>query len=62
MVPGHSFKFAAALQRAQAGDAPVLIRISTRSGHGGGKPLMKRIDEIADNWAFLVKSLGMTLP
>jgi prolyl oligopeptidase len=61
VVPGHSFKFAAALQRAQAGDAPVLIRISTRAGHGAGKPVSKRIAEIADDWAFLVKNLGMTL-
>ena len=59
VVPGHSFKFAAALQHAQAGDAPVLIRISTRAGHGGGKPTAKRIEETADQWAFLVKNLGM---
>ncbi len=59
VVPGHSFKFAAALQRAQLCQAPVLISISTRSGHGGGKPLTKRIDELADQWAFLVKNLGM---
>ncbi|MEE8155085.1 MAG: prolyl oligopeptidase family serine peptidase [Phycisphaerales bacterium] len=59
VVPGHSFKFAAALQYAQAGDAPVLIRIETRAGHGGGKPTTKRIEEAADLWAFLVKSLDM---
>ena len=59
VVPGHSFKFAAALQYAQAGDAPVLIRIETRAGHGGGKPTSKRIEEAADLWAFLVKSLDM---
>jgi len=53
VVPGHSFKFAAALQRAQAGDAPVLIRIETRAGHGGGKPTSKRIEEIADAAVFL---------
>jgi prolyl oligopeptidase len=62
VVPGHSFKFAAALQRAQAGDAPVLIRIETRAGHGGGKPTGKRIEEITDLWAFLVKNLQMKLP
>jgi prolyl oligopeptidase len=61
VVPGHSFKFAAALQRAQACDAPVLIRISTRAGHGGGKPLGKKIEEVADHWAFLVTVLGMKL-
>lgn len=62
VVPGHSFKFAAALQQAQAGDAPVLIRIETRAGHGAGKPTAKQIEEVADQWAFLVKNLGMKLP
>jgi prolyl oligopeptidase len=59
VVPAHSFKFAAALQYAQAGDAPVLIRIETRAGHGAGKPTEKLIGEVADAWAFLVESLGM---
>ena len=58
VVPGHSFKFTAALQRAQACSAPVLIRVSTRAGHGVGKPVRKRIEEIADDWAFLRKNLG----
>ncbi len=62
VVPGHSFKFAAALQYAQAGDAPVLIRIETRAGHGAGKPTAKIIEEVADQWAFLVKNLKMKLP
>jgi prolyl oligopeptidase len=56
--PGHSFKFAAALQAAQAGDAPALIRIETKAGHGAGKPTSKVIEEIADRWAFLVKVLN----
>ena len=60
VVPGHSFKFAATLQKAHAGTAPVLIRIETRAGHGSGKPTTKQIDEAADKWAFLVKVLGMT--
>jgi len=59
VVPGHSFKFAAQLQYAQAGDEPVLIRIETRAGHGAGKPTAKRIEEAADQWAFLVHELGM---
>jgi prolyl oligopeptidase len=59
VVPGHSFKFAAALQQAQACHYPVLIRITTRAGHGAGKPTAKRIEEISDEWAFLVKSLRM---
>ena len=58
VVPGHSFKFAARLQQAQAGPAPVLIRIETRAGHGAGKPTSKRIEEIADQWAFLWKHLA----
>ena len=57
--PGHSFKFAAALQEAQKGDAPVLIRIETKAGHGAGKPTTKVIEEIADRWAFLVRTLNM---
>ncbi len=62
VYPAHSFKFAAALQRAQAGEAPVLIRIETRAGHGAGKPTQKIIDEIADQFSFLVKNLGVELP
>lgn len=57
--PGHSFKYAAALQAAQGGDAPILIRIETKAGHGAGKPTSKTIEEIADRWAFLVKTLNM---
>ena len=59
VVPGHSFKFAAALQAAQAGPAPTLIRIETKAGHGAGKPTSKQIDEAADRFAFLVKNLGV---
>ncbi len=58
VVPGHSFKFAAALQAAQAGDAPVLIRIDTDAGHGPGKPVHKLIDERADVLAFLEMALA----
>ena len=61
VVPGHSFKFAAALQAAQAGPAPVLIRIETRAGHGGDRPTSKAIDEYADMWGFLVKALDVRL-
>jgi prolyl oligopeptidase len=57
VVPGHSFKYAAALQAAQAGDAPVLIRVETRAGHGAGKPTAKIIEEQADRWAFLIENL-----
>jgi prolyl oligopeptidase len=59
VVPGHSFKFSAALQLAQAADRPVLIRIETKAGHGAGKPTLKLIDEAADRWAFLVRVLDI---
>ncbi len=58
VYPAHSFKFAAALQAAQGGPAPVLIRIETKAGHGAGKPTTKMIDEAADRYAFLMKVLG----
>ena len=60
VVPGHSFKFAARLQAAQAGSNPVLIRIETKAGHGAGKPTAKIIEEYADLWAFLAKHLDLT--
>ncbi len=62
VFPAHSFKFAATLQAAQGGDAPILIRIETRAGHGAGKPISKAIEEIGDEWGFLVRNLKMTLP
>jgi prolyl oligopeptidase len=61
VVPGHSFKFAAALQAAQAGDAPTLIRIQTKAGHGMGKPTAIIIEEAADIWSFLSKVLNIDL-
>lgn len=61
VVPAHSYKYAAALQHAQGGDAPILIRIETRAGHGAGKSREQSILEIADRWAFLVEHLGMEL-
>ncbi|MEH2253906.1 prolyl oligopeptidase family serine peptidase [Nostoc sp.] len=59
VVPAHSFKFAAALQEAHAGDAPTLIRIETKAGHGAGKPTAKIIEEAADKWAFLMRTLDV---
>lgn len=61
VVPGHSFKYAARLQEAHAGESPVLIRVETRAGHGSGKPTSKLIEESADIYAFLAKNLGMKL-
>ena len=62
VFPGHSFKFAATLQAAQAGPAPILIRIETRAGHGAGKPTSKVIEDTTDQLAFVVKNLGMKIP
>ncbi len=59
VVPLHSFKFAAALQEAQAGPKPILIRVETRAGHGAGKPLNKVVEEATDRLAFLIQVLGM---
>jgi prolyl oligopeptidase len=59
VVPWHSYKFAAALQAAQACGNPVLLRVETRAGHGAGKPVWMQIEDFADQWAFLWRSLGM---
>jgi prolyl oligopeptidase len=59
VVPSHSFKFIAMLQYCQGGKAPVLARIETRAGHGAGRPTSQIIEEVADQWAFLVKNLQM---
>lgn len=59
VVPAHSFKFAATLQKDQGGDAPVLISIQTNAGHGAGKPTDKAIEETADKWAFLLYNMGL---
>lgn len=62
VVPGHSFKYAAALQAADAGDKPHLIRIETRAGHGSGKPTDKVIEEGADVLSFLGFWTGLMVP
>lgn len=59
VVPWHSYKFTATLQRAQACANPVMLRVETRAGHGAGKPVWMQIEDYADQWAFLVKSLHM---
>lgn len=61
VVPGHSFKYTAALQHAHAGDKPHLIRIETRAGHGSGKPTDKVIAEAADKYAFAAKWTGLSV-
>ena len=59
VVPAHSFKFAATLQASNAGNAPSLIRIDTKAGHGAGKPIGKVIDAQTDMWSFIMYHLGM---
>lgn len=59
VVPGHSFKYTAALQAAEIGDRPHLARIETRAGHGSGKPTDKIIEEAADIWAFAARWTGL---
>ena len=62
VMPLHSFKFAAALQAAQSGNAPILLYIEKSSGHGGGPTVTQAIDQNADIFAFLAKQLGMRWP
>jgi prolyl oligopeptidase len=59
VVPAHSFKFAATLQKNNTGKNPSLIRIDKSAGHGAGKPLSKQIDEDTDVWSFVFYNLGM---
>lgn len=59
VFPAHSFKFAAALQHAQTGPAPVLLRVDLRAGHGAGKPTAKQLEETADAYAFALRALGV---
>ena len=61
VVPSHSFKYAAALQAADIGDAPHLIRIETRAGHGSGKPVDKIVAEFADQYAFVARWTGLDI-
>lgn len=58
VLPGHSYKFAATLQAAQGGCAPILLRVATKAGHGAGKPVAKQIDEAVDRLAFLAMTIG----
>ncbi len=60
VVPGHSFKFAATLQEKYSGPNPQLIRIETKAGHGGGKPISKYIEEVTDEFSFMFYNMGIT--
>ena len=62
VVPAHSFKYAATLQAAQTGDQPKIIRIDTKAGHGGGKPISKVLEEQADIYSFILYNMGLSYP
>lgn len=62
VVPGHTFKYVAALQARDLGERPRLARIETRAGHGSGKPTDKQIEEYADMWAFAARWTGLAVP
>ena len=59
VVPAHSFKYAAALQAAQTGSEPKIIRIDSKAGHGGGKPIAKVLEEQADIYSFILYNMGL---
>lgn len=59
VFPAHSFKYGAALQAVQRGEAPILVRVETRAGHGAGKPTAKQIEETGDWLAFLAHHVGL---
>ncbi|MBQ5958322.1 MAG: S9 family peptidase [Bacteroidales bacterium] len=60
VVPAHSFKYAATLQAAQTGNEPKIIRIDSKAGHGGGKPVAKVLEEQADIYSFILYNMGLT--
>ena len=62
VVPAHSFKYTAALQAAQTGPEPKIIRIDTKAGHGGGKPISKVLEEQADIYSFILYNMGLSYP
>ena len=62
VVPAHSFKYAATLQAAQTGNEPKIIRIDTKAGHGGGKPISKVLEEQADIYSFILYNMGLSYP
>ena len=62
VVPAHSFKYAAALQAAQTGSEPKIIRIDSKAGHGGGKPVAKVLEEQADIYSFILYNMGLSYP
>jgi prolyl oligopeptidase len=60
VVPSHAKKFAATLQAADSGRHPILLRVEMKAGHGGGKPMTKVIEEYADIYSFVLKTMGIS--
>ncbi len=61
VVPAHSFKYVAALQNAQGGSEPIMVRIGQSAGHGAGKPTKKIIEEYAEKWTFMFYEMGLDI-
>lgn len=61
VVPAHAMKFVATLQAKSAGNNPRIVRIETKAGHGGGKPVTKQIDEWTDIYSFLMRTFDMSV-
>ncbi|GAA5525831.1 prolyl endopeptidase [Microbulbifer aestuariivivens] len=61
VVPWHSYKFAAALQRDQGCDRPIYLAVETRAGHGAGKPVWMQVEDFTNQYAFLAQQLGMPI-
>ncbi|HEX3763924.1 MAG TPA: prolyl oligopeptidase family serine peptidase [Kofleriaceae bacterium] len=59
VAPLHSYKLAAALQAAQAGPAPVVLRVETASGHGGGTTRAQAIEQQTERYVFFAANLGL---
>lgn len=57
--PLHALKMAARMQQATSGEAPILLLVETKAGHGQGKPTAKRIENTVDTYSFLAWQLGM---
>lgn len=57
--PLHARKMAALLQASTGGEAPILLRLESKAGHGAGKPISKVVDELVDTWSFIYLALGL---
>jgi prolyl oligopeptidase len=58
--PQQACRMAAKLQAATRSELPVLLRYDRNSGHAGGRPLSKVIEDMAAEQAFLLQHVGVT--